>query len=651
MRNQFNKLLLVGVAFFATHCALEKPMQKPDFPFQKVESIEEKYKPLLITEVKPEGWLKKQIGENLDGFVGRLDTLVPKLTMEDKIYGENRLTEKIKSKDVGALGEAGDWQVQFLWWNSETQSNWRDGYIRSAILANDPQHLKKLQEYVDYILSTQDEDGYLGIYDKDLRYKFDNENGELWAKSSLLRGLLAWYEYTKDQKVLTAIERAVQNVMDNYPVNNSHPFYSKQPNVGGTSHGLTITDVFESLYRITGKETYRDYCLFLYKDFSAQTLNEDAQYAKLINDTLMLKAHGVHTYEHLRSLAAAYYASGNPELNHALDHFLEKIELETTASGAGVGDEWIGGRKADATHRGYEYCSIHELMHSYLSLFIKSGDKSFMDKAEKIFLNAAQGARHPNESCIAYLKSDNSFYMTGGLNGDNTDKNQTRYTYSPVHQEAAVCCVPNAGRIAPYYVQNMWLKGEHVLVASLFGPSEVKTQVNGKEVVVKEITNYPFENSIRFEVMADDIEFALIIRKPGWVTKLSVSTDYEMEDDFIVIDQKWKGTQTIKVEFIPEVVVQQDINNENYFTYGALVLALPIEGVEEKTKTFPVSGFYNLTYAPKNLVVYEYANEPVSVDAGRLLFKTSLLNPVTKQKEIVELVPMGRTILRQVTFK
>jgi DUF1680 family protein len=185
-------------------------------------------------------------------------------------------------------------------------------------------------------------------------------------------------------------------------------------------------------------------------------LNEDAQYSKLVNDTLMLNGHGVHTYEHLRSLAAAYYASGNPELKHALDHFLEKIDMETTASGAGVGDEWIGSRKADATKRGYEYCSIHELMHSYIELFIKSGDKTFMDKAEKIFLNPAQGARHPNESCIAYLKSDNSFYMTGGLNGDSTDKNQTRYTYSPVHQEAAVCCVPNAGRIAPYYVQNMW---------------------------------------------------------------------------------------------------------------------------------------------------------------------------------------------------
>lgn len=632
-------------------CTPETSRQPVNSPYQNVEAISERYKPLRFSEINPEGWIKKQIRENLDGFTGRLDTLVPKLIMEDKIYGEDRLTNNVKSKDVGALGEAGDWQVQFLWWNSETQSNWRDGYIRSAILMNDPQHLEKLQAYVDYILSTQDEDGYLGIYDKDLRYSFDNENGELWAKASLLRGLLAWYEYTNDAKVFTAIERAVQNVMDNYPVNNSHPFYSKQPNVGGTSHGLTITDVFEALYRLTGKEVYREYCLFLYKDFSEQTLNEDAQYTKLVTDTLMLGGHGVHTYEHVRSLAAAYYASGNPELSHALDHFLEKIEWETTASGAGVGDEWIGGRKADATHRGYEYCSMHELMHSYLELMRKSGNTTFADKAEKIFLNAAQGARHPTQSCIAYLKSDNSYFMTGGLNGDNSDKHQTRYTYSPVHQEAAVCCVPMAGRIAPYYVQYMWLKDDRSLVASLLGPSEVHTTVNGKDVQVKEITNYPFEYTVRFEVTAEDAAFALKVRKPEWATKFSVSTDYEMEDGFIVIDQTWKGSQTVQVEFIPEVVVRQDINNENYFTYGALVLALPLEAVETRTNTFPVPGFYNLTYAPEKLVIYEYANELVEVDAGKLRFRTLLFNPVTKRKDEVELVPMGQTILRQVTFK
>lgn len=636
------------MALIASACTEKTP--HVDSPFEKVAALEEVYLPLTITEIRPEGWIKEQIRENLDGFVGRLDTLVPKLIMDDKIYGEKRLTNNVKSKDVGALGEAGDWQVQFLWWNSETQSNWRDGYIRSAIMLKDQQHLNKLQEYVDYILSTQDKDGYLGIYDKDLRYKFDNENGELWAKSTLLRGLLAWYEYTNDSKVLTAIERTAQNVMDNYPVDNSHPFYSKQPNVGGTSHGLTITDVFDALYRITGKEAYRDYCLFLYKDFSEQELNESAQYKKLVNDTLFLTSHGVHVYEHLRSLTAAYYASGNPELKHALDHFLEKITMETTASGAGVGDEWIGGKRADATKRGYEYCSIHELMHSYLELARKSGDKSFADKAEKIFLNAAQGARHPAESCVAYLKSDNSYYMTGGLNGDNSDKNQTRYTYSPVHQDAAVCCVPMAGRIAPYYVQYMWLKNDQALVASLLGPSEVETQLNGKTVVIKEQTNYPYENAIRFEVTADS-EFALKIRKPDWVKKFSVSEEYHEESGFIVIDKSWAGTQTVEVKFEPEVEVQTDLNGEKYFTYGALVLAVPVESTEEKTKEWPVPGFYNFKYSPKKLIVYEYANEALTADPKTLTFKTSLANPETKQKEVVTLVPMGKTILRQVTFK
>lgn len=636
---------LFGVITFA--CSQPESVQSP---FEKIEPVQEVYQPLTLAEVKPEGWIKKQIRENLDGFTGRLDSLIPALTSDDKIYGEERLTEKVKGKDVGALGVPGDWQVQFLWWNSETQSNWRDGYIRSAVLLEDDQHLEKLKAYVDYILSTQDKDGYLGIYDQDLRYKFDNENGELWAKTTLLRGLLAWYEYSNDQKVLSAIERAAQNVIDNYPVGKSHPFYSKQPNVGGTSHGLAITDVFEALYRITGKTVYRDYCLFLYKDFSEQELNESAQYKKLVNDTLLLSTHGVHVYEHLRSVTAAYYASGNPELKHALDHFLEKIALETTASGAGVGDEWIGARKADATTRGYEYCSMHELMHSYLELMRKSGDRTFADKAEKIFFNAAQGARHPSESCIAYLKTDNSYAMTGGLNGDTTDKTQTRYSYSPVHQEAAVCCVPMAGRIAPYYVQYMWLKNDHALVASVLGPGSIETKIGDKVVRVEEQTGYPFENAFRFVVTADS-KFALKVRKPEWAKAVTVSAEHTEEDGFIVIDKTWKGTETIEISYEAEPEVHSDLNGEKYFTWGALVLAAPIESVEEKTKSWPVPGFYNLKYAPKKLIVYEYADKPVSIDEKTMTFITELYNPETKAIESVKLVPMGQTILRQVTFK
>lgn len=619
-------------------------------PYKKVQPVPERLEVLPLNAVKPAGWIKEQIRENLAGFVGNLDKLAPDLVVADDIYAANRLSKKVKSKDVGALGAEGDWQVQFLWWNSETQSNWRDGYIRSAILANDNAHLSKIKTYIDRMLASQDKDGYLGIYDEELRYKFDNENGELWAKATLLRGLLAWYDYTKDEKVLTAVKRAVQNTMDGFPVNASHPFYSKNENVGGLSHGLTFTDVLEELYRLTKEPKYLDYALFLYKDFSENKLNEDAQYAKLMDKGRMLNGHGVHTYEHLRCLAAARQASGNPELRKAMSNFEDKIALETTATGGPVGDEWIGSRRADATNRGYEYCSLHELMHSYESLFAKTANPAYGDKIEKLFFNAAQGARHPEQSCIAYLKSDNSYAMTGGLNGDESDAKQTRYRYSPVHKEAAVCCVPNAGRIAPYFVQYMWMKDNKSLVASLLGPSEVETLIGEKPVRVNAITEYPYGNRIVFEVKANNT-FDLKIRKPDWARKFTLSVPYKEEKGFIVVSKAWKGTEKVTLEFAPELETDQDINGENFFHYGALVLAHQIKGKPETTKKYPVAGFADIEYSPVDSVVYFYDKPVQAKPVGYLKFEVPLYNPKTAQREKVVLQPVGETILRQVTFK
>jgi len=116
------------------------------------------------------------------GFVGHLDRLVPAL-FEDDIYGRDRLTSDVTAKDVGAVQEPrGDAQVQHLWWNSETQSNWRDGWLRHALLVGGERGRTAAEAYVDRILGTQDEDGYLGIYAPDLRYRCSGENGELWSQ-------------------------------------------------------------------------------------------------------------------------------------------------------------------------------------------------------------------------------------------------------------------------------------------------------------------------------------------------------------------------------------------------------------------------------------------------------------------------------------
>ena len=594
----------------------------PD-PFAVVAPRPEALTPLAFGAVRPEGWLKAQILSNLQGFTGHLDSLAPDLVVKDDIYGRDRLTRDVKRKDVGALAGGGNAvEVQYLWWNSETQGNWRDGFIRSAVLAGDPGALEQARAYVRRILSTQDPDGYLGIYDRDLRYRFDGENGELWSKTTLLRGLLAWYEYSRDDAVLVSVERAVEDVMRHYPAGASHPFYSKTPDVGGLSHGLMFTDVVEELFRLTHRRAYLDYALFLYKDFSSEDLHEDAQYSKLTDTSYRLRGHGVHTYEHLRAVAAAAFASGNPLLYEALDDYLEKVSEEITPSGGGVGDEWIG-----PTSTGYEYCSLQELMDSYADLLGKTGAAPYGDKVERLFFNAAQGARDPNASCIAYLKTDNSYAMTGGLNGDSSDPRQTRYKYSPVHQDVAVCCVPNAGRIAPYYVSHMWMQDSAGLVATLLGPCTVRTS----RVAIQEETNYPYAYDFDFRVQADR-PFRLAIRKPDWADEVSVSVPYTERGGYILI--AWRPGDRVHLVLHPRVESHRDRVGATYFTYGPLVLARPIPARAEITRRYPLAGFYDYKYRPDSLGTTKHKGFRVS------LGDTSLW-----------LVPMGGTILRQVTFQ
>jgi len=641
---------------FAATILLARPArsQQGADPFSMHTPVPEIFRPLPLSAIRPSGWLRAAILENLQGFTGHLDSLAPSLMIDDDIYGTDRLTRKVKSKNVGALSDTGSWQVQFLWWNSESQSNWLDGFLRSAILVNDPEDLQRSRKDINRILSTQDPDGYLGIYDRDLRYHFNNENGELWAKTTLLRGLLGWYDYSHDARILRAVERAVQDVMVHYPANASHPFYSVTPYVGGLSHGLMFVDILESLYRLTGRTIYRDYSLFLYKDFSSQTLQEDAQYKKLIDPSYRLQGHGVHTYEHLRAVADAYYASGNPLLGRALQDDLDKIAGEITVTGAPVGDEWIGGRKADETRTGYEYCSLQELMNSFEELMIKTGEGTYGDRIERLFFNAAQGSRDPDASCIAYLKTDNSYYMTGGLNGDTSDKKQTRYSYSPVHQKAAVCCVPNAGRIFPYYVQDMWMKEGDDLVATLLGPCELSTTVAGIPVSVSEITAYPFDNSIEMKVRSRrPVTFSLKIRIPSWAQGYTVNLPGSKEGDFLVVKRRWAGRQDVILHFNARPQVNRDSAGEYYFSYGALVLAHPLKALARMTGNYPLPGFHDWDYAPDSLLVYQAERSPViTTDSLReLRFSTTLLDPVSGKEERIPLVPVAQTILRQVTFK
>lgn len=607
---------------------------------------------LRCGDVKPSGWVRSQMEADLHGFVGNLDKLVPTL-INDPIYGEARLHSKSKLVDLGNKKEGdAEGDEQYKWWNSETQSNWWDGYVRNALLLDSPADTKRVKAYVDRILSTQDEDGYLGIYTPELRYKFKSENGELWAKATLYRSLLGYYEATGDERVWDAVVRAVGNVMENYPIHASEPFDAGKGYNGGVGHGLSFTDVLDRMFELTGDRKYLEYAEFLYQNYSKHfAWEQDAQLRNALDKDYKLKCHAVHTYEHVRSILVAATVSPDAQVKAALKQYLDKIAGVVTPTGGAIGDEWIAERQADATHTGYEYCSLHELMDSYVAIYQKTGQAGYAEMAENIFYNAAQGARHPRHTAIAYLKTDNSYNMTGGRNYDEeADRVQTRYKYSPVHQDVAVCCVPNAGRITPYFLQKAWFKaGDDTLIANFLAPNVVETEIAGQHVSIENVTEYPAANKFSFKLsMQQPVKMVLKIRKPSWVTSVACSEDYKIEGDYIVIDRKFKAEDSFSLEFGAEVRTVEAPGNKTYFAYGARFFALPIEAKEIKGREY-APGFSDYLYEAQSKARYEMTdNHNATFRDGKM--SVNLKNSETGLVENVTLLPMRDTILRQMTF-
>jgi DUF1680 family protein len=185
--------------------------------------------------------------------------------------------------------------------------------------------------------------------------------------------------------------------------------------------------------------------------------------------------------------------------------------------------------------------------------------------------------------------------------------NHFRYKYSPVHQDVAVCCVPNAGRIAPYFIDRMWMRNSSGLVAALLGSCKVTTNWKGTPLTIREKTVYPDEFSFDFQIIADrPVNFTLAVRKPAWAISQTITYPFTEKDGFYLVTRIWVPGESLHVHFYTDLAVHRDRNNETYFTHGPLVLARSIGATAEITRRYPLPGFFDYHYRPDSLVIYAY---------------------------------------------
>ncbi len=676
MRIILKTFVCISLLFSEVAAAQNKTIADTTLSFfkNKFAAIKPVFENLPFNQIKPAGWIKLQLEQDLSqGFVGHLDELVPKIIKED-IFNTARRKSKTDIPNAGTQVMTGAaWEISMQWWGGETQGNWWDGFIRSAFLTNNKAAMQKAINFVNHKIAAQDSDGYMGIYGKNLRYQHEGDNGELWAQTTLFRVLLGYYEMTGEKKVLQAVERAMALTMSRYNDNSVSPFKAKT-DFGGLTHGLMMTDVCETLYRITDNKRYNDFAVYLYKEFSTYPNDKnynDVRYEYLQDSSSLFVGHGAHTYEHLRSLLLAYQCTGYLELKTAFENALHKLNYCLLPGGAGIGDEWIGARKANADSTAAEYCGMLELRNFYNSALQKTGNVKYADDAEKLTFNDMQGARLSDGKGITYCKTNNCSQLDYTSPFSGFKEKDPRYKYSPTHSDAAVCCNPSYGRNLPYYVSNMWMKAKDGVAAVLYGPSVLSTTINGVEVKINEQTNYPLSDNIDFSIaVSKPTIFPVYFRKPLWCKKVTVTVtgaDIREINGYIVVNKKWKSGDIVRLSFENDVQPIQTFTNEIGLQRGAIVYALSIQGQQKIVRDYKTGGFKDVLILPvnKSYLDFKIANTKSGLGFtyftdeknnnpwynGNTYLAGTVFIPITNKPQEIKLVPMGGTILRKVTFK
>lgn len=530
-------------------------------------AIEPAFARVKFGEIRPRGWILAQMRRDLQsGFAGCLDELCQEVSSDIFAAGRNRPGKPNKGN---AAGDA--------WWNGESEGNWRCGQMMLACLTQDPVAMAKANAYVKHILDSQDADGYIGIFSPELRYK---GNGEFWTQTCLFRGLLAYSEATGDERVFEAVKRAVDRTIEGYGEGKDFHF---------SQHDALYTDILEPLHIRTGDRRYLDFGLRIYRKrpdlmrFQENPLVGDAFQSCYEN------GHGATVAESMRMPFWFWSATGEERYLKLGLGLVVAMNAFAMPSGALVSEEDV-----DAPPRpwdvGYEYCTIFERQFSLINAGQKKGDAAFFQAAEHLWFNAAQGSREPDGAAILYCSYENRLSVH--------DEMGKRQRFSPTHQQIAVCCCPNATRVAPYYISNSWMRprgSELALAATLYGPCEVRTQLAGVPVLVEERTGFPYAGDVEITLRpAKPLPFCVWLRNPEWSKKTRIvcrGADIREKGSFWQVRKEWKHGDTIAIHFDQVVREVPALGNEFALQYGPLLYVLPVKGEAQTVKTYAKSDF------------------------------------------------------------
>ncbi len=503
---------------------------------------------LPLGGVKPTGWLKDQLTVQAKGLTGHLDEFWPSV------------------RDSAWKGKNGD-----AW---ERGPYYLDGLVPLAYLLDDARLKKIVKPYLEWMLASQQPDGWFG----------PAKNKDRWPLAVALKVLIQYQEATGDARVIPLLKnyfaylkkappdwpdkdwrgvRAMENVITAYWLYNR----TGDPDI------LAVAEsIFKNSFDWTG--------YFLNFPYTTERMAQGVKYGHpthVVNIAMAIKHPGVW-----------WQQSGEDRFRDAVYQGIASLDrYHGQVGGRFAGDEHLSGCRPT---QGSELCSVVEYMFSLENLVRIFGDTAFADRLEMLAYNANPGTCLPDYWAHQYDQQANQVLVSHAkrkwsTNGDDANV----YGLEPNFG----CCTANLHQGWPKFVSHLWMATpDNGLAAVAYGPCRVQAKVaDGVEATISEQTDYPFDGRIKFTVqLPHPAEFPLQFRIPGWAKGAILRVNGKkapaaQAGTFTTVKAIWKAGDIVELELPMHLRTEARYHNAVAIYRGPLVFSLRIGESYRKLKT------------------------------------------------------------------
>ncbi len=480
-------------------------------------------------------------------------------------------TGRIDNFAIAAGMKEGKFQSKYPYDDSDVYKI-MEGASYSLATEKDDQLDSYLDDLIAKIAGAQEKDGYLMSWrtidpnspptdwSGTTRWANTKSGHELYNVGHMYEAAAAHYQATGKRTFLDIAIKNADFIADNFgPGRLMWPPGHEEIEIG-----------LVKLYRITGNRKYLD----LAKFFLDQRGNAEGHelYGIYHQDNKPVTAqdeavgHAVRAAYLYAGMADVAALTGNPEYLLAIDRIWDNVVnkklyiiggIGATREGEAFGDNYQ--LPNDSSYN--ETCAAIANIFWNHRMFLLKGDASYIDVMERSLYN--------NMLAGVSLRGDTFFYPNVlEFDGKNTF-NQGAACRSEWFN--CSCCPSNVSRFIPSLPGYIYGTKDNTVFINLYIGNEAEIKLPGNQVQLKQVTDYPWNGSIKIEVApAREMEFSIKLRIPGWAHNKPVPGDLysyvkkspasyavsvngdkvvaELEHGYLAINREWKSGDTIQLD-------------------------------------------------------------------------------------------------------